>query len=124
MHALRLALALSACLVWAAAPASTPEKKAAKKKNAYGAIAWHRPSSNVGYAYDYANARQAGAEALRQCGHPNCEVVLSLYNECGALASNARTYAARRGFTEAEAQTRAMNACGTDCRQVAWACTR
>lgn len=124
MRRLLPALALASLLACPAASASTPAKSAAKKKNAYGAIAWHRPTNSVGYAYDYATARLAGAEALRQCGHSECEVVLSLYNECGALAAGPKAYAARRGFTEAEAQTRTMNACGPGCRQLAWACTR
>ena len=99
---------------------------ASKKKNAYGAIAWHRDSNSVGYSYDYATARLAGTEALRQCGHPKCEVVLALHNECGALVSDHRTrkFATQRGYTEAEAQTKAMNACGPGCQPVAWACTR
>lgn len=106
------------------AEAAGTRQAAAKKKTAYGAIAWHRDSGSVGYSYDYATARLAGTEALRQCGHPRCEVVLALHNECGALVSNSQKFAARRGHTEAEAQTRAAAACGKDCRPVAWACTR
>ena len=112
-----------ACLVggqaWAAAP-----KGEAKKKSFYGAIAWHRASGSVGYSYDFATARLAGTEALRQCGHPQCEVTLSLHNECGALSASPKTFAARRGFTEAEARAKAASACGPDCRPVAWACTK
>lgn len=115
-------------LAWAhalpAADAASSKETAAKKKGGYGAIAWHRDSGSVGYSYDYASARLAGTEALRQCGHPRCEVVLALRNECGALASNAKGYAARRGHTQDEAQTKAASACGSDCRPVAWACTR
>jgi hypothetical protein len=107
-----------------ATSALAASSKATKKKSAYGAIAWHRESGSVGYSYDYTSARLAGTEALRQCGHPKCEVVLPLHNECGALASSAKGFAARRGHTQAEAQTKAANACGTDCRPVAWACTR
>jgi len=99
-------------------------KAAAKKKSAYGAIAWHKESGSTGYSYDYPSARLAGAEALRQCGHPKCEVVLPLHNECGALAGGAKKSAARRGYTEAEAQAKALNACGAGCKPLAWACTR
>lgn len=106
------------------AAAATSKEAASKKKNAYGAIAWHRESGSVGYSHDYATARLAGTEALRQCGHPRCEVVLALHNECGALASNAKGFAARRGYTEAEARSKAANACGADCQPQAWACTR
>lgn len=106
--------------------AAESKTAASKKKSAYGAIAWHRDSNSVGYSYDYATARLAGTEALRQCGHPNCEVVLALHNECGALVNDHRTrkFAVQRGYTEAEAQTKAMNACGAGCQPVAWACTR
>lgn len=99
-------------------------KEPPKKKNAYGAIAWHRESSSIGYSYDYPSSRQAGTEALRQCGNARCEVVLSLQNECGALYGGSKGYAARRGHTENEARTKAMNACGPECRPLAWACTR
>jgi hypothetical protein len=119
-----LVAALALGLYLPQADAAGTKEASAKKKTAYGAIAWHRDSGSTGYSYDYTTARQAGTEALRQCGHPRCEVVLALHNECGALASNARSFAARRGFTEPEAQTRATNACGADCRVVAWACTR
>jgi serine/threonine-protein kinase len=104
--------------------AASSKAAAAKKKTAYGAIAWHRGSSSVGYSYDFPTARQAGVEALKQCGHPQCEVVLPLHNECGALASGNKGFAARKGYTEAEAQTKAVSACGPDCRAVAWACTK
>ena len=113
-------------LAASAVMAADSKVAASKKKNAYGAIAWHRDSNSVGYSYDYATARLAGTEALRQCGHPKCEVVLALHNECGALVNNNRTkkHAVQRGYTEAEAQTKAMNACGAGCQPVAWACTR
>ena len=99
-------------------------KAAPKKKNAYGAIAWHKESNSLGYSYDYPSSRQAGTEALRQCGNARCEVILSLHDECGALYSGPKGYAARRGHTEDEARTKAMNACGPACRPLAWACTR
>lgn len=97
---------------------------AQKKKTAYGAIAWHRDSGSLGYSYDFATARAAGVEALKHCAHPQCEVILAIRNECGAIADGKQGYAARRGYTEAEARTRALNACGPNCRPVAWACTR
>ncbi len=120
-------LAVPALLVLAAFMADgvlASTKGTPKKKTAYGAIAWHKESNSVGYSYDYTTSRQAGAEALRQCGHARCEVILSLQNECGALYGGSKGYAARRGHTEDEARTKAMNACGPECRPLAWACTR
>ena len=126
-----LSLGLSLAWLVLASPVSGPAfaaaakgKADAKKKSFYGAIAWHRDSSSVGYSYDFATARLAGTEALRQCGHPQCEVALSLHNECGALSASPKTFAARRGFTEAEARAKAASACGPGCHEVAWACTK
>lgn len=127
-YSLPLRTLTSILVMFAASPVMAADSKAAasKKKSAYGAIAWHRDSNSVGYSYDYTTARLAGTEALRQCGHPKCEVVLALHNECGALVNDHRTrkYAVQRGYTEDEAQTKAMNACGAGCQPVAWACTR
>ena len=105
-----------------ASAAGTREAK--KKKTAHGAIAWHAATGNLGYSHDFADARAANIEALRQCGHERCEVMLSLANECGAIANGPRGPAAKKGNTRAEAETRALNACGKDCRPVGWACTR
>lgn len=123
---LQVLTGLLAMLAASSAMAADSKSAASKKKSAYGAIAWHRDSNSVGYSYDYTTARLAGTEALRQCGHPKCEVVLALHNECGALVNDHRAgkFAARRGYTEAEAQTKALSACGTGCQPVAWACTR
>ena len=111
--------------------AASPKQEAKKTKTAYGAIAWHRDSGSYGYSYDLATARAAGIEALRQCGHPRCEVTLALRNECGAIAEGAaaskagsKVFAARKGLTQAEAESKALSACGPNCRPVAWACTR
>lgn len=104
--------------------AAANSKEAKKKKTGHGAIAWHSGTGNVGYSHDFAEARAANVEALKQCAHDRCEVVLSLANECGAIASGPRGHAAKKGNTKAEAETRALNACGKECRPVAWACTR
>lgn len=127
-HFLPLPVLVGLLVMLATPPATAADSKtaASKKKSAYGAIAWHRDSNSIGYSYDHTTARLAGTEALRQCGHPKCEVVLALHNECGALVNDHRAgkFAARRGYTEAEAQTKALSACGAGCQPVAWACTR
>ena len=104
--------------------AATEHSKAAKKKTAYGAIAWHRSSGSFGYSYDFNTARLDATEALNQCGNERCEIVIAIQNECGAIADGPKTFAARKGATRAEAQTKALNACGAACTPVAWACTR
>ena len=121
-----IALLVLALAAWPSL-AATPKQEAKKTKTAYGAIAWHRDSGSFGYAYDFATARAAGIEALKQCGHPRCEVTLALRNECGAIAQGtqgAKGFAARKGLTQAEAQSKALSACGANCKPVAWACTR
>ena len=110
-----------ACQALAATPKAKP---GAAKKNAYGAIAWHRASGGLGYSYDFGTARQAAVEALRQCGNDRCEVVIAIHNECGAVADGPKSFAAKKGATQNEAQTKALNACGAACKPVAWACTR
>lgn len=99
-------------------------KAKSKKKTAYGAIARHVDSGSLGYSYDLPSARAANVAALEQCAHERCEIVLSIANECGAIADGPKSHIAKKGNTRAEAETRALNACGKDCRPIAWACTR
>ncbi len=119
-------LLLVALFVGSAGHAVTAAEKSktAKKKIAYGAIAWHRESGSLGYSYDFNTVRLAATEALNQCGNERCEIVIAIQNECGAIADGQKAFAAKKGATRAEAQTKALNACGPACRPVAWACTR
>ena len=93
-------------------------------KPVHGAIAYHRDSGNFGYAVDQASDRAARLEALRQCGHSRCEVVLRFGRDCGAIANGPRRHAAAKGVNRQEAETKALRACGAGCTLVAWACTR
>lgn len=106
-----------------AALAASDTKKPAKGR-AHGAIAWHAETGRLGYSYDFPNARAANVAALNECAHQRCEIMISIVNECGAIAKGPKSHAAKKGSTQAEAETRAMSACGKDCRPVAWACTR
>ncbi|MBM3347946.1 MAG: DUF4189 domain-containing protein [Betaproteobacteria bacterium] len=106
-----------------AAMATTDAKKPAKGR-AHGAIAGYAETGRVGYSYDFPNARAANVAALNECAHQRCEVMISIANECGAIAKGPKGHAAKKGSTQAEAETRALNACGKDCRPVAWARTR
>ena len=119
-------LALAAALAGAAQPALA---KAGAKKGAHGAIALERDSGDVGYVYSAATARDAKIEALRQCGQPACEVVLSFSNACGALARKPagapKKYFTASGATQQEAQTKALRLCADKgCTIAAWACTK
>lgn len=95
------------------------------KKGAYGAIAYHRDSGAYGYSYDFRSGREAKTEALKQCSHPRCEVVLGFRSACGALANGPRKSAAASGVTRQEAETKAIRRCGDKgCEILAWACTK
>ncbi len=89
-----------------------------------GAIAFHPASGSFGYAVDRRSVREAKVEALKQCNHADCEVVLTLKNSCGALANNKQAYFASRGATRAEAEAKARRQCGVKCEILVWACTK
>jgi hypothetical protein len=90
----------------------------------YGAIAYHGESGSSGFAVDRRNSREARIEALRQCGHPKCEIVARLRSDCGAVAKSARKIFTERGATRQEAETKALRRCGDACEIVVWACAR
>lgn len=92
----------------------------------HGALAYDRQTARVGFSYDWATAREADVEALKQCGEPQCVVMASYRSACGALAVGARGPFAALGATRAEAETRALAACAdtASCTIQAWSCTR
>lgn len=90
----------------------------------YGAIAFHHDSGSNGFSFNQRTAREASVEALRQCGHSNCEIILSIRNACGALVSSRKGFASSTGATRGEAETKAMKKCGPECTTVTWTCTR
>ena len=92
--------------------------------NRFGAIAYHRASQSWGVSYDLARARDASVEALKQCGHRQCEVIHKFRNGCAALADGPKAAAAVSGATRDEAETKALKRCGAGCKVLAWACTR
>ena len=95
------------------------------KEAAYGAIAYEPGRRATGHSYDFKTAREAKLEALKQCGDPACEVLVSFRNACGALAQGSGKPFAVTGATRAEAQTKALRRCGHQaCEIVAWACTK
>ena len=72
--------------VGAVATATPAHAATHPKKSAYGAIAYEPGHRATGYSYDFKSAREAKIEALRQCGDPACEVLVSFHNACGAIA--------------------------------------
>jgi len=114
-------LALLIATALASAPAAAQTRG---PKGASGAIAYHPATQSVGYAFDYPASRTAKIEALKQCGHEKCEVVVTFSRACGALANRDARFGAAEGATRAEAEAKALRKCGTDCEIAAWACTR
>ena len=97
--------------------------------NRFGAIAYHRASQSWGVSYNTPRARDANVEVLRQCGHPQCEVIHKFKNGCAALADGQKIQAAASGATRNEAETKTLRRCsekngGKECTPIAWACTR
>lgn len=114
-------------MLLAAAPACAAKQSAVP--NRFGAIAYHRASQSWGVSFDTARARDASVEALRQCGHRQCEVVHKFKNGCAALADGPKLHAAASGATRDEAETKTLGQCAklnkaAGCNIVAWACTR
>ncbi len=89
-----------------------------------GAIAYHRESASFGYAVNVATARDAQVEALKQCADARCEIVARLRNDCGAVANGPKRFFTGKGATRAEAETKALRACGAGCEIKVWACSR
>lgn len=116
-------LALGALIALIALPATAREEPRKSAAN-HGAIAYHAASRNVGWAADRRTRRDAQREALRQCGHPQCEIVASVSGNCAALARNDERHVTQAGATRAEAEARALRRCGAGCESVAWVCNR
>ena len=122
---------LLAAALFAALPAIAEIKtgKRSAEPNRFGAIAYHRTTQSWGVGYNYARARDANVEALKQCGHGKCEVVHKFKNGCAALADGPKIHAAASGATREEAETKTLGRCSklnnaASCNLVAWACTR
>jgi alpha-ketoglutarate-dependent taurine dioxygenase len=99
--------------------------KQAAVPNRFGAIAYHRASQSWGVSYDFARERDARVQALKQCGHRECEVVHKFKNGCAALADGPKIFTTASGATRDEAETKTLKRCNdAKCKLVAWACTR
>ena len=54
----------------------------------YGAIAFDEQNCAWGRSWNYPNANEAAAVALKECGHAVCKVVIEIGpRQCGSLAS-------------------------------------
>ena len=108
----------------AIAAGAAAASKAPKKNALHGAIAYERASGSVGWATDRSSSREARTAALNQCARDACVVVVTVTRECAALATGPKKFAAQKGATQKEAETKALGRCGPDCQVAAWVCTR
>jgi hypothetical protein len=115
---------LSAIVLLLAAAVCQAAQPSKPKNAAYGAIAYHAASSSVGWASDRRTGREAGIEALKQCGRDECVVVATVSRACAALAKDAKKFVVQKGATRQEAETKALGKCGAQCEVAAWTCTR
>jgi hypothetical protein len=127
-HAPALPAATAAVVLVVLLTATIDDAAAQNRKGrpVHGAVAYDRANGAHGYAYDFPNERAAKSAALRECGHPGCEVLVAFRNGCGAVADGpVEKPAAGRGATIYEAEGKALKACGDPaCRIVAWSCTK
>lgn len=126
---IRAGLLAAALLAALPAIADTKSAKRSAEPNRFGAIAYYRASQSWGVGFNYARARDANVEALKQCGHGKCEVVHKFRNGCAALADGPKIHAAASGATRDEAETKTLRRCTetnkqASCTLIAWACTR
>ncbi|HEX7250202.1 MAG TPA: DUF4189 domain-containing protein [Burkholderiales bacterium] len=119
MRAFLAALALATFACTAAAASKAPKKHAL-----HGAIAYEKASGSVGWATDRPSSREAQAEALAQCARDACVVVVTVSRACAALATSPKKFAAQKGATQKEAETKALGRCGAGCQVAAWVCAR
>jgi len=117
----RMAITLLLVAAWVPHASAAEPKQSGKPT---GAIAYHRDSGSFGFAVNAKDSRTARIDALKQCGHPKCEVVASLSKDCGAVANGPKKFVASRGATRQEAETRALRLCGERCEIAGWACPR
>lgn len=116
-------LALLLAIVAGSVDAQPPYR--AGRSGHHGAIAYHAASGNTGFSFDFRDSRAAKRAALDQCAQPECVVVVSFRNACGALfAASAKGFAAT-GATRQEAEAKARARCASrECELVAWSCTK
>ncbi|BBK31711.1 uncharacterized protein DUF4189 [Stella humosa] len=100
----------------------------------FGAIAYSRAAGTHGYSYGRPSRAAAEATALGHCRRAggrtgDCAVLTWFWNSCGALSvAGNGSYGADHGPDRAAAERGAARVCarfgGTDCRTVAWTCSR
>ncbi len=92
----------------------------------WGAIAINRRTGDTGYSYDFSTESQATKAALSEC-EGDCEIGVSFYNSCGAIAHSSKTRRYGDGWDDeysSRAEREALKNCGQkDCEIVQSVCT-
>lgn len=109
------------------AVAQTPAARdQASLRAPYGVLAYSREADRWGRSWGYAFSNLAISRAVRECGRPDCEAVLLLSGDCGAIASGPSSYGFGRGPTVAAALATAMRMCASQrargCRPLVTVC--
>jgi Domain of unknown function (DUF4189) len=85
----------------------------------YGAIAYSSNGS-WGRAWDYPTRPAAEATSVKNCAYPDCKVLTS-FTDCGAVATNGRSFQGGVGATLAAAMKDALTKLGGGSIDT-WAC--
>lgn len=91
----------------------------------WGAIAVNPDNGNVGTIANQSSKRKAKQVALERCGS-NCEVEITYYNQCAAIAWGTGRYSVNSAANADEASSRAIESCGrgaSDCKVVFTECS-
>ena len=102
----------------------------AARRARYGAIAYSRSSGATGWSYTLNDDAGARDEAMFECAKsaPDCEIVISFANSCGAVAVGKNSIPVPGQGPSREVAERAARAVcavdgGKDCNIVAWSCS-
>jgi hypothetical protein len=117
------ALALAMLVVLSGSAGAETQKREQPKGSGFAAIAQHKAGTEFGWTTGRRTAREAGADALKQCGHPRCEVVITVQNACAALVRGPKVSVARKGVSRQDAEAKSLSRCGPGCEVVAWVCS-
>lgn len=91
----------------------------------WGAIAVNTKDGHVGTISNQISRRDANAAAMQRCG-ADCEIEMTYYNQCAAIAWGTGRYSVNSGADSNEASKRAMKSCGkgaSDCKIVLTECS-
>lgn len=104
---------------------TVPAEASAVAPNHYGAMAISPSTGNTAYAINYYDVGSARNAAIAKCGAYDCQWVVTMDRNCGAIAQNpvSLQWGYAYGPTRAAAQAAARREAGWGARDIQWACT-